>query len=355
MKGFRLTGAGIASELTEFSRKLIDSYQTLMEIDEIDVGQSATDVIYTEDKLRLVRYRNEAPTRCRTPLLICYALVNRPYIVDLAPDRSLVRHLLRLGIDVYLIDWGYPDAADRCLDLDDYINLYLNNCVDRVLEVTGQSQLNLLGICQGGTFSLCYASLHSDKVRNLVTMVTPVDFHTGDNLLSHLARRVDIDLAVDTYGNIPGQILNDTYSSLMPVRLGLHKHLNLPHQLENRDKALAFLRMEKWLNDSPDQAGEAFRQFVKGFFQENGLVAGTATVGGETVRLCDIHQPILNIYGRHDHLVPPSSSTALDGLTASTDYEALCVPAGHIGVFVSRRSQTQVAPHIAEWLIARDG
>ncbi|GGO75921.1 poly-beta-hydroxybutyrate polymerase [Marinobacterium nitratireducens] len=354
MKGMNFTVSGVIGELTEFNRKVASSYSTLLNIDEIDVGQTPTETLYREDKLKLVRYQSDTPKRCRTPLLICYALVNRPYVVDLEPDRSLVRRLLGLGLDIYLIDWGYPDAADRCLDLDDYINGYLDNCVEQVRAHSGQDRINLLGICQGGTFSLCYSALHPEKVRNLITLVTPVDFQTPDNLLSHLARQVDADLAVDTYGNIPGEMLNDSYNSLMPMRLGIQKNLAMPNLLKDRESALSFLRMEKWIYDSPDQAGEAFRQFVKDCFQQNKLMKSEMTIGGQAVELHRINHPILNVYGEQDHLVPPSASKALAGLTSSSDYEELSVPAGHIGVFVSGRSQALVPPKIADWLIARD-
>ncbi|NVK41290.1 MAG: class III poly(R)-hydroxyalkanoic acid synthase subunit PhaC [Oceanospirillaceae bacterium] len=354
MKGIKLTPAGIVGELTEFNQKLISSYGTLLGIDDIDVGQTPSEVLYREDKLQLVRYCSDTPRACRTPVLICYALVNRPYVVDLEPKRSMVRRLLERGLDLYLIDWGYPDAADRCLDLDDYINGYLDTCVDQVRAHSGEDRINLLGICQGGTFSLFYTALYPEKIRNLITMVTPVDFQTEDNLLSHLAREVDTDLAVDTYGNIPGEMLNDSYNSLMPMRLGIQKNLAMPNQLEDREKALSFLRMEKWIYDSPDQAGEAFRQFVKDCFQQNKLVKNEMRIGDQRVDLARIRQPLLNIYGAQDHLVPPSASTPLADLTSTSDYEELCVPAGHIGVFVSGRVQKLVPPRIADWLIARD-
>ena len=131
----------------------------------------------------------------------------------------------------------------------------------------------MLGICQGGTFSLCYTATRPEKIKNLITMVTPVDFHTPDNMLSHLARQIDVDLAVETYGNIPGAMLNDAYNALMPMRLGMQKNLNIPRTApKTQASALNFLRMEKWIYDSPDQAGEMFRQFLTTFFKENGFL-----------------------------------------------------------------------------------
>ncbi len=358
MKGFELNPATVSKELFEFNRKLVKSYNTLTQLQDVDVDTTPHEVIYQEDKLQLRYYAAQntaqSDTTCKTPLLICYALVNRPYMIDLELERSMLNRLLEQGLSVYLIDWGYPDAADRYLDLDDYINEYLNNCVDQVCRHAGSEQTNLLGICQGGTFSLCYTALNPEKIKNLITMVTPVDFQTDDNLLYHLAKYVDTDLAVDTYGNIPGSMLNDSYNSLMPMRLGVQKNLGMPNQLENEESALSFLRMEKWIYDSPDQAGEAFRQFVTQFFQQNKLIKGEAMIGPHQVSLSNIKQPLLNIYGSFDHLVPPAASTALAEQVSSEDYEEMEIKAGHIGVFVSGRSQTQVAPAIVNWLKARD-
>ncbi|MDH2435083.1 class III poly(R)-hydroxyalkanoic acid synthase subunit PhaC [Pokkaliibacter sp. MBI-7] len=354
MKGLKLDPHKIAEELTEFNANLFKSFQTIQQIRDIDVGANPKECIYQEDKLTLFRYSSPIKKKVKTPLLIVYALVNRYYMVDLQHDRSLINGLLSAGIDVYLIDWGYPDPADRYLDLDDYVNGYIDNCVDEVLKDSKQPKLNILGICQGGTLSLCYTALHGEKVKNLITMVTPVDFHTEDNLLSHLAREVDTDLAVDTYGNIPGVVLNDAYNSLMPMRLGIQKNLGMPANLESHDKALNFLRMEKWIYDSPDQAGEAFRQFIKQFFQQNLLIKGEAKIGDDIVDLAKISQPILNMYATHDHLVPPSASVALKDYVSTEDYNEFAFKAGHIGIFVSGRAQKDVPEAIYDWLLSRD-
>ncbi|BBB26396.1 class III poly(R)-hydroxyalkanoic acid synthase subunit PhaC [Amphritea japonica] len=357
MSGFKFSPEKLTEELSQFNEQLLQSFSTLQSLDDIEVGQTPKEIIYTEDKLQLFHYQSEKTPgrkRCKTPLLICYALVNRPYMVDLDQERSFVKRLLELGIDIYLIDWGYPDAADRYLDMDDYINGYINNCVDQVRQNSGQEKINLLGICQGGSLSLCYTALNPNKVKNLITMVTPVDFKTPDNMLSHLTQQIDVDLAVETYGNIPGAMLNDAYNALMPMRLGLQKNLNIPRQLKDQASALNFLRMEKWIYDSPDQAGEMFRQFLTTFFKENGFLNASVTVANQPVDLKNISQPLLNVFGSSDHLVPPAASRALSGLTASNDYTEYEVASGHIGVFVSSKSQTEVAPNIAEWLKEHD-
>jgi len=353
MGPIRIEPQQLLEEAARLQQKLAAGAQTLRRLEEVHVGVTPRDVIHREDKITLYRFRGaKAPTR-RTPILICYALVNTPYMVDLQDDRSLVKNLLALGEDVYLIDWGYPDGADRFLSLDDYINGYLDRCVDVLRERHGVDAINLLGICQGGAFSLCYTALHPDKVKNLVTMVTPVDFHTPDNMLSHWVRELDIDLFVDTLGNVPADLMNWCYLTLKPMRLFQQKYVGLIDVLDDKTEVENFLRMEKWIFDSPDQAGEAFRQFLKDFYQGNKLLKGGLEIGGHAVDLKNIRQPVLNIFAEQDHLVPPASSRALQGAVGSRDYSQIAFKGGHIGIYVSGRAQREVPPAIHQWLMQR--
>ena len=343
----------LTQEMLDYSRKLGQGMENLLNAEKIDTGVSPKEPVYTEDKLVLYRYDTpEGVTPDPVPLLIVYALVNRPYMTDIQEDRSTIKGLLATGQDVYLIDWGYPDQADRAITLDDYINGYIDRCVDHIREAHGVEKINILGICQGGAFSLMYTSMHQDKVNSLVTMVTPVDFKTPDNLLSAWVQNVDIDLAVDTMGNIPGELLNWTFLSLKPFSLTGQKYINMVDVLDDPDKVKNFLRMEKWIFDSPDQAGETFRQFIKDFYQRNGFINGGVMLAGQEVDLKNVTCPILNIYALQDHLVPPDASKALKGLTGSSDYTELAFPGGHIGIYVSGKAQKEVTPAIGKWLHA---
>jgi polyhydroxyalkanoate synthase len=345
-------------ELVDLNRKVLNGIETLGRIreEDIQVGVSAKEAVYREDKVILYHYTPLVEQRFPIPLLVVYALVNRPYMVDIQEDRSLIRKLLNLGIDVYLIDWGYPSRGDRWLTLEDYIDGYINNCVDFLSDRHGLDKINVLGICQGGTFSLCYASLYPEKVQKLITMVTPVDFHVQDGLLNRWsgcsvgAQSVDIDLMVDALGNIPGSFLNAGYLMLKPYLLGVQKYLDVIDLMDNETELLNFLRMEKWIFDSPDQAGEAFRQFMKDFYQGNKLIKGEVKIGNKNVDLRNIRMPVLNIYAEQDHLVPPASSLALEKFCANRDYTVLSFPTGHIGMYVSGKVQRDLPPAIATWL-----
>jgi polyhydroxyalkanoate synthase len=353
MNRLALDPARVATEIAEFSGRMARAAQQIATMDVTREGCSPRSEAFRIDKTVLLRYAPAAPAAGLPPLVISYALVNRPYMLDLQPDRSLIRGLLARGLEVYLVDWGYPDAADRGLALDDYVNRYLGACIDHVRRAHGVPAINLLGVCQGGTLAICHAALHPGRVRNLVTMVTPVDFQTDDNLLSKWAQRLDVDGLVDALGNVPGSLLNAAFVALMPLRLTARKYATLADLADDRAALENFLRMERWIHDSPDQAGTAFREFIRAFFRENRLVRGTLEIAGQTVDPRRIACPILNVYASQDHLVPPSASRPLAGLTASRDYTPFEFQGGHIGIYVSRSAQELLPATIAQWLESR--
>ena len=348
-----ITPAGLADEAMRLQRKLAAGLGVLPTLDDVDFGATEREEVWRDGKVVLYRFVGEREPTASVPLLIAYALVNRPYMVDLQHDRSLVRQLLARGEDVYIIDWGYPDRSDRFLELEDYIERFIGGAVDHLRAEHGLDAVNLLGICQGGAFSLCYAALNPGKVRNLVTMVTPVDFHTPDNMLSNWTRGMDVDLFVDTLGNVPADLMNFCYLTLKPWRLFVQKYVGMADILDDKAAMEDFLRMEKWIFDSPDQAGEAFRQFIKQFYQANGFVNGGIRIGGREVHLGMVDIPVLNIYAEQDHLVPPAASKALAGLVGTDDYSELSFRGGHIGIYVSGRAQKEVPDAIHGWLAQR--
>ncbi|TXH83471.1 MAG: class III poly(R)-hydroxyalkanoic acid synthase subunit PhaC [Pseudoxanthomonas sp.] len=337
-------------EVARYSQKLTAGADVLRKLDDVHYGATEKEAVYREDKVVLYHFKGDKKPTAKTPIMIVYALVNRPYMTDLQADRSLVRNLLAQGEDVYLIDWGYPDAADRYISLDDYINGYIRRCADVVAKRHGLKAINILGVCQGGAFSLCFASIYPEKVKNLITMVTPVDFHTPDNMLSHWTRELDVDLFVDALGNVPADMMNACYLMLKPFRLNLQKYVGLMDILDDKRAIEDFLRMEKWIFDSPDLAGEAFRQFITQFYQRNGFIKGGIEIGGETVDLGFVDMPVLNIYAEQDHLVPPDASRALKDVVGTADYTELSFKGGHIGIYVSSRAQREVPTAIHHWL-----
>lgn len=348
-----------SDELKSYSEKFGHLLKGLKQHeDNTEEQYSPREAVLEKDKLTLYHYKavnQPASVKVKTPVLIVYALVNRPTILDLQQGHSAIAQMLESGLDVYLIDWGYPDESDKHLDLDYYINQQMDACVDYICNSTEIKQLSLLGVCQGGVFSLCYSSLYPQKVKSLVTLVTPVDFQTKSDTLSNLVRHINIDLMVNTMGNISGTMLSNSFLSLGPYYLQLKKYLNLvdtTEQLDEKSKQRIahFIHMERWIFDCPDQAAEAFREFVKDCYQQNLLIKNSLKVGGCHIDLSSLDIPVLNIYAKQDHLVPPESSKALGKIIQKKHYNEMAVTGGHIGIFVSPKSVKKVFPAVADWL-----
>ncbi len=340
-------------EMVIANRKLMDGLNTMLSISDVEVALTPKELVYGEDKVTLWHYLPKAEKISAVPTLIVYALVNRQYMMDLQQDKSVISRWLELGLDVYIIDWGYPDKMDKYLTLEDYIDGYIDHAVDVIRERSGQDKINLLGVCQGGTFSVIYSALYPEKVRNLVTMVTPVDFSIEDGLLFIWSKHMNVDNLVDAFGVVPGSFMNTGFLMLKPFQLMLDKYMGFLENLDKPEAVREFLRMEKWIFDSPAQAGEAFRKFIKDLFQDNLLIQNKLELGGRTVNLKNITMPLLNVFAEQDHLVPPASSKPLNDAVASTDKDMISFPGGHIGIYVSSRSQKDVAPSVARWLNER--
>jgi polyhydroxyalkanoate synthase subunit PhaC len=318
------------------------------------IATTPCEVVYEEDRVKLKHYLPVRETELKTPLLVVYALINRETMLDLQPGRSVVRSFLENGIDLYMVDWGYPTRKDRFLTIDDHVNGYMDNAVDFIRRRHGLQNINLMGICMGGTFSVIYAALHPQKIKNLITTVSPTHFDTNQGLLHTWMRAVGVDRLVEAFGNMPGDLLNFLFLLLNPARLMIDKYIGLLEQMDNKEFVENFIRMEKWIFDSPDVPGETFRQFITDCYQKNLLIQSRMDVGGRCVDLRKITMPVLNFFGKYDHLVPPEACNRLTRAVASTDTEDVCLDTGHIGIYVSSKCQREFAPKIAAWLKQRD-
>ncbi len=340
-------------EFKAFADNLKKGVENLASVDEIKVGETAKELVYQDGKRKLYRYQARSKKVCPVPTLIVYAMVNRYTMLDLQSNRSVIRNLLDQGMDVYLIDWGYADRMDRHMTMDDYINGFMDDCVDHIGKQHQLDAINLLGVCQGGTFSAIYAALHPEKIKNLIAMVAPIDFETNDGLLFSWSKTMDVDLMVDAYGIIPGDLMNQSYQMLQPFSLTVQKYVNLVDTMADADRLADFLRMESWIFDSPDQPGEVLRQFIKDLFQQNKLVKGEFEIGGQRVDLKQITMPVLCIYADYDTLVPPIASKKLLEHVGTKGEQELSFRVGLIGIFVSGKTQATLAPRIAEWVNQR--
>jgi polyhydroxyalkanoate synthase len=319
---------------------------------EVKKGATPSEVVYEEDRLKVLHYLSDRPPKYRTPVVFVFALVNRPYILDILPDKSVVSHFVRAGFDTYLIDWGVPTHADRPLTLESYINGYMLNVLEYVCDRADSPDVNLLGYCMGGTMSTMFTSLHQDLVRNLILLAAGIDFSCRDGLLNLWAdaRSFDVDAFIDAFGNAPAEFLQSSFLMLKPVGNFIEKPLGLWERMDDERFVREYLTMETWLNDNIAVPGEVFREFVKYLYQQNLLVKNQMRVGRHIVNLKDITCPVLNLLATRDDLVPPAQSEPFTDLVGSTDRKTIRLPAGHIGLAMGSKAQKELWPQAVDWL-----
>ncbi len=339
----------------DFSRKMAHVPRAFEVARRVRVGATPTDAVYRMDKIRLLRYVTDVEVQYDTPLLVVFALVNRPYILDLRPGKSVVEHFVQRGFDTYNVDWGVPTDGDRFLNMEDYIERYLDQAVDFIRGHTNTDKINLLGYCMGGSMSAMYTALHPDKIRNLMLMAAPVDWSRRDHLLAQWTSPdvFDVDKLMKVYGNAPADLLQGSFMLLKPISTMVEKYFTFYENLENEKFLEDFFAMETWLNDNIPVAGEMFRQFVKYCMQQNKLIKGELRINGGVVDLKKITCPILNLTAQQDHLVPPYQSLPFNDAVGSTDRKSINFPAGHIGLAVGSKANRELWPKACDWLAER--
>lgn len=339
--------------LEEHSRKVKKTREVLHTAGNIDVGILSHEIVDETRLYKLLHYRPLVSRTAKTPILFVYALMNKSYILDLQPDKSWLRNLLSQGFNVYLIDWKTPTNIDKYASFDDYVNFYIDDCVDLVSKENSVEKLTLHGYCLGSTMAAMYTSLHQEKVRNLVTIAPIIDTENDGTVLANFARHLDVDKVIDTCGNFPREYLYACFSMLKPFKQGVNKYINLVENIDNANFVQNFLRMEKWLYDTPTIAGETFKQWIEDIYQKNLLVKNEMKIGENNIDLSKIRVPVLNIVAEEDHLVSPQCSVALNDSVSSLDKRLMHFHTGHVGLIASSYSQNNVLPKVGQWLRVR--
>ena len=342
----------ILKSTTEAFEKANVADEQLDRVASVGVGETPSEVVYTENKLELLHYEPLTDEPHDVPILITYALINRPFILDLQPDRSVVRRLLEAGHDVYLVDWNEPSRLDQHLTLDDYVSRYIDNCVDVVRERSGQESINVLGYCMGGTMAAMYAALHPEKVRSLGLMAAGLYFEDQSGGVLELwgdDAHYDPEDVTEAFGNMPAEMLDVGFALMDPVSNFVSKYVRFYDNIEDDDFVENFARMERWLDEGIDVAGEAYKEFLTDVYQGNKLYENELYLDGKHVDVSKIDMPMLLIMGEYDHLIPCGASEPFADVVGTDDVEQIKYPTGHIGLSVSSSSHEDVWPRVAEW------
>jgi polyhydroxyalkanoate synthase len=333
-----------------------ETLNILLTTDDATIATTPKDVVWRHRKTTLYRYRSSDERRHATPILLVFALINRPHIFDLRPGHSFVEYLLGEGFDVYLLDWGLPGPEDADTGLEYYVCDALPWAMREVRRSSGVDELTLLGWCIGGTLVTMNAALAgaASPARNLVLLTTPID--TNGSLYRKWVGPdgFDVDHVTDRWPAVPGVTIDMANKLMKPVTNLFSSYRRLAESVydgtADRD---AYQAMAKWIADNPAFPARAFREWVTWLYKENRLVRGRLRLRGRCVDLGAIEQSLLVVTARADHIAPPCNSQPLLELTGSRDVEHFDRPGGHIGLMAGSKARGEIWPDIARWLADR--
>lgn len=316
-----------------------------------EVGQSRKDVLATRGTMRLYHYHPLVDEVYRVPVLIVMATTNRGYILDLAPGNSFVEYLLKAGYDVFMLDWAAPVPAEKNLRIEDYVLDFIPDCLRRIRKETGENDVSIAGYCFGGVLSLLFTALAGKEgPKNLVCFTTPIDFKQMKLFQNWSSQKhFDVDRLVDTYGNVPPEMIHSSFEMLRPASRAAAQ-VTLWDNIWNDEFVRGYRQLDRWGNDTLPLAGEYFRQTTKELMWGNKLFTGELTIGGKRVDLGAIKQPILHVVAEHDHIVPYEAARHLIARVGSKDKTEVILKGGHVSLLAGPNAARRMWPKLDEWL-----
>ena len=335
-------------------RAAVEYANTILTTEDAATGTTPRDVVWTHRKVTLYRYRSSQREHA-VPVLLVFALINRPTIFDLRPGNSFVSFLLEEGFDVFLLDWGEPDDEDADMGLEAYVCDELPWGIRETLRAAEAEEVSLLGWCIGGTVSAMHCALtHDTAVRNLVLLTTPID--TTDSRYGQWVARdsFDVDLVADAYPAIPGRMIDFANKLLKPKTNFWDTYANLWEATrEGKARRDAYQPMAKWVADNPPFPSRAYREWITWMYKENRLVRGRMRLRGRRVDLRAIDQNLLVVTAGADHIAPPPGTAPIFDFVSSEDVTHFDRPGGHIGLMAGSRAREEIWPDLAGWLAER--
>lgn len=321
---------------------------------ELEVGTTPKELVFSRDTARLYHYTPMADEVYRKPILLVMSPVARGYILDLAKGQSFIEYFLRQGHDVYMVDWLAPRAEHSHLDLSSYVIDMLGDCVNKVVEDSGEPDLTMVGYCMGGQLAVCYAAVFPDSpVKNLACFTTPVN-SDGMPLFKKWmsSENFDIDTLVEELGNIPAEIMNASMQSLRPLQRNAGR-LKLLNNVQNDAFVKAHLRFDRWALDQLPFPGALAKEFTNEFMIKNKMVKNEMVLRGKTVDFGNITIPFLHVAAMHDHIVQSAASADLINLVGSEDKEEIIVKGGHVSLVAGGNAIYRLWPRLDQWMAER--
>jgi poly(3-hydroxyalkanoate) synthetase len=303
--------------------------------------------LWREGGSRLLDYA-PAATADAIPVLFVPSLVNRAYVLDLAPAHSMLRWLAEQGVRPLLLDWGWPGAVERGFTLTDYVAGRLERALTAARRIAGAPTV-LAGYCMGGTLAVAAAVRRPDLVRALALLAAPWDFHAdGPERAKQAASALALlEPALGFNATLPIDLIQAMFALLDPEGVA-DKYRAFARLPPDSDRARLFVALEDWLNDGVPLAAPVARECLTGWYGANTPAAGQWRIAGLPVDPAALAMPAFVAVPGRDRIVPPTSARPLATLIPDA---VLHEPmAGHIGMAAGSTAERALWQPLREWI-----
>lgn len=272
------------------------------------------------------------------------SLVNRAHVLDLAPERSMLRWLAGREMRVLLLDWGWPGEVERSFTLTDYVAGRLERAL-----LAAPKGVVLAGYCMGGLLALAAALRRPDRVRALALLATPWDFHAqGAEQPRKLAGIIPmLEPAMTATRSLPIDALQSLFAALEPGGVAA-KYRAFARLDQASERARMFVALEDWLNDGVPLAAPVARECLAGWYGENTPGRGVWRIAGWPVVPQGLDMPSFVAVPGRDRIVPPESALPLAAWIRGA---VLHQPtAGHVGMVAGSTAERALWEPLRAWV-----
>jgi polyhydroxyalkanoate synthase subunit PhaC len=282
------------------------------DMDAFEVGRNTAvspgAVVFENDLIQLIQYAPATEKVYAKPLLIIPPWINKYYILDLNPKKSLVKWLVEQGHTVFVVSWVNPDARHGAKTWEDYMFEGGLTAIDKALEETGQKSLHLASYCVGGTMAgtlMAWLGKTGDKrVASATFFTAQLDFEDAGELQifvdEHILEVVGEDMEK---GYMPADRMANAFNMLRANDL-IWGYMVNNYMLGKEPFPFDLLY---WNADSTAMPATAHRFYLNEFYIRNAFAKGELTVRGTPITLGDIKGPVYHVATREDHIAPAAS------------------------------------------------
>lgn len=303
----------------------------------------ALDVLWQEGAASLYCAPDAGGGKAAVPVVLIPSMVNRSDILDLLPERSLLRWLAAQGLRACLFDWGEPmtDAGQESFDAA------LTQRLIPALEAI-EGPVIVLGYCMGGLFATALAVHRPEKVKAAILLATPWDFHAGEvaylkNRLVAMGPMASLHMA--QHGSLPQGWMQAVFASLDPEST-IDKFARFAAMENDAEEAL-FVAVEDWVNNGVDLPAAIAGTCLNNWYEGNEPARGAWVVAGKSVRAADVSCPVMLVAAKGDKITPPESALAF--AAGRENVQTLVCETGHVGLLAGRKAVEAVWKPVADW------